>query len=184
MGVALGVGWALVTGAIIADSYDVALGENESDTQATVGGTGDSGRRRGRLMLVPAVVMRLWRPGTRESLDGFVIGALGAIGFTAAATLTRLAPQFATGVTIDDRPASVLLVQAGIQAIALPLTAAAMGGLVGAALWFGRPVVHRVQCALWRLVFSRIGPRRGHSAAAGPALRASRVGRGIRPARR
>ena len=89
------------------------------------------------LMLVPAVVMRFLRP-TRESLDGFVIGALGAICFTAAATLTRLAPQFATGVIAGDRPASVLLVQAGLQGVAVPLTAAALGGLVGAALWFGR----------------------------------------------
>ena len=71
-------------------------------------------------------------------MDGFVIGALGAISFTAAATLTRLAPQFATGVIAGDRPTSVLLVQAGVQGVAVPLTAASMGGLVGAALWFGR----------------------------------------------
>ena len=88
-------------------------------------------------MLVPAVVVRLWHPGTRESLDGFVIGALSAITFTAAATLTRLAPQFATGSDgTMIGPSSGLLVQAGIQGVALPLTAAAMGGLVGAALWF------------------------------------------------
>ena len=35
-------------------------------------------------------------------------------------------------------PASVLLVQAGLQGVAVPLTAAALGGLVGAAMWFGR----------------------------------------------
>ena len=60
-------------------------------------------------MLVPVVVMRMARPRTRESLDGFVIGALGAIAFTAAATLTRMAPQFETGITAGDRPASGLL---------------------------------------------------------------------------
>ena len=59
--------------------------------------------RRRDLMLVPAVVVRLLRPPTREALDGFMIGALGALTFTAAATLTRLAPQFATGL-VSKRP--------------------------------------------------------------------------------
>jgi hypothetical protein len=85
------------------------------------------------------VVVRLLRPATRESLDGFVIGALSAIAFTASATLTRLAPQFATGPTAQDQPVSELLAEAGIQGVAVPLTAAAAGGLVGVALWFTRP---------------------------------------------
>jgi hypothetical protein len=68
-----------------------------------------------------------------------VFGALSAIGFTASATLTRLAPQFATGTTARDRPISGLLVEAGIQGVAMPLTAAAVGGLFGVALWFTRP---------------------------------------------
>jgi hypothetical protein len=89
-------------------------------------------------MLLPVVAVRLWRPGTRESLDGFVIGALGALVFTTAATVTRLAPQFATGLTARDRPVSGLLAEAGIHGVALPLTAAAAGGLVGATLWFKR----------------------------------------------
>ena len=91
------------------------------------------------LMLCPQWWCGCCGPGTRESLDGFVIGALGAIAFTAAATLTRLAPQFATGPTAQDRPVSGLLAQAGIQGVAVPLTAAAVGGLVGVALWFTRP---------------------------------------------
>jgi hypothetical protein len=73
-------------------------------------------------------------------LDGFVFGALGAVAFTAAATLTRAAPQFGTGPRADaGRPITELLAQATIQGVALPLTAAALGGLVGAALWFTRP---------------------------------------------
>lgn len=135
--VGLGAGWALLTGTVVADFYDVALGAGEPDEQARLVGLaipiGSA-----VLSLVPAVVIRLLRGTTRESLDGFVFGALSAVTFTAAATLTRLAPQFGTGLT-TDRPASGLLVQAGIQGVAVPLTAAAMGGLVGAALWFGRP---------------------------------------------
>jgi hypothetical protein len=138
LGVGLGVGWALLTGAIVAHSYDVALSEGTSERHAILEGlvipTGGA-----VLMLVPAVVVRLLRPAPRESLDGFVIGALSAIAFTAAATLTRLAPQFATGPTAEDQPVSGLLAEAGIQGIAMPLTAAAAGGLVGVALWFTRP---------------------------------------------
>ncbi len=90
------------------------------------------------LMLIPAVIVRLLRPPTRESLDGFMIGAMGALTFTAAATLTRLAPQFGTGV-VSKRPMDSIIVEAGIRGVAVPLTAAAAGGLIGAALWFTRP---------------------------------------------
>ena len=68
-----------------------------------------------------------------------MIGALGALAFTAAATLTRLAPQFATGMIARSRPISSLIVEAGIRGVAVPVTAAAVGGLIGAALWFTRP---------------------------------------------
>lgn len=96
MGVGLGVGWALLTGTVAADFYDVALGAAEPDEQMLLVGlavpVGSA-----VLMLAPAVVVRRLYPATRESLDGFVIGACSAIAFTAAATLTRLAPQFARG---------------------------------------------------------------------------------------
>jgi hypothetical protein len=138
LGVGLGVGWALLSGGIVAGSYDVALSNGTPEGHSIVKGlvipAGSA-----VLMVLPAVVVRLLRPATRESLDGFVIGALSAIVFVASATLTRLAPQFATGLTAHDRPISGLLAEAGIQGLAMPLTAAAAGGLVGVALWFTRP---------------------------------------------
>jgi len=90
-------------------------------------------------MLAPVIVVRLLRPRNRESLDGFVIGALGALTFTAAATFSRFAPQFAAGMVSRDPPMAGLMVAAGIRGVAAPLTAAAVGGLIGAALWFHRP---------------------------------------------
>ena len=89
-------------------------------------------------MLIPTLLARLARVGSRESLDGFVIGAIAAMSFTAAATLTRLAPQFSTGL-ITNRPVPVLIAEAGIRGVAMSLTAAAAGGMVGAALWFAKP---------------------------------------------
>jgi hypothetical protein len=137
LGVGLGVGWALLTGSIVADSYDVALSDGTSEGHSILEGLIPAGSA--VLMVLPAVVVRLLRPATRESLDGFVIGALSATAFVASATLTRFAPQLATGPTVHDRAVSGLLAEAGIQGVAMPLTAAAAGGLIGAALWFKRP---------------------------------------------
>jgi hypothetical protein len=137
LGIGLAVGWVLLTGAAVARSYGVALGSGIVGARMLRDGIGIP-LGGVILMLMPAVIVRLMRPPTREALDGFMIGALGALSFTAAATLTRLAPQFGTGV-VSKRPMESLMVEAGIRGVAVPLTAAATGGLIGAALWFTRP---------------------------------------------
>ncbi len=137
LGIGLGVGWVVLTGAAVARSYGIALGAGVVGARMLRDGIGIP-LGGVILMLMPAVIVRLLRPPTREALDGFMIGALGALTFTAAATLTRLAPQFGTGV-VSKRPMDSLIVEAGIRGVAVPLTAAAAGGLIGAALWFTRP---------------------------------------------
>ncbi len=139
LGIGLGVGWVLLTGAVVAQAYDVGLGAGIAGSRILRDGLGIPVANL-LLMLAPAVVVRLIRPGQRESLDGFAIGALGALMFTAVAQMTRLAPQFAGGMVAKARPMSGLMVEAGIRGIAVPLTAAAVGGLIGTALWFARPV--------------------------------------------
>ena len=149
LAIVLGVGWVWLTGAVVADSHDVALGRGETTGQKLLTGLGIP-IGSAVLMLLPSAVVRRWAPPDRDPLNGFAIGALSAVVFTAAATLARLAPQYATGVTTVDRPAASLLVQAGIQGVALPVTAAALGGLVGIALWRGgvRRIVSSVVVAL------------------------------------
>jgi hypothetical protein len=137
LGIGLGVGWVLLTGAMVARSYGIALGAGVVGARMLKMGIGIP-LGGVILMLMPAVIVRLLKPPTREALDGFMIGALGALTFTAAATLTRLAPQFGSGV-VSKRPMESLIVEAGIRGVAVPLTAAAAGGLIGAALWFKRP---------------------------------------------
>ncbi len=136
--ITLGVGWVMLTGEMMARSYGVPLGVGIAGSRILREGLGIplGGLL---LMLVPALVVRLIPTPNRESLQGFAIGALGALTFTAAATLTRLAPQFSTGMIARNRPMSGLMVEAGIRGIAVPVTAAAVGGLIGAALWFNRP---------------------------------------------
>ena len=65
IGIALGVGWALVTGAIIADANDVALGDAGTDAQAAFDTLTSLAIPVGAavLTLVPAVVMRLSATG-------------------------------------------------------------------------------------------------------------------------
>jgi hypothetical protein len=135
LGVGLGVGWALLTGGVVGRATGVAFGgavvhrPNVVELLAIpIGGA--------MLMLVPAVLMRVLHPAARESLDGFVIGSLGAISFTAASTLTLLAPQVATGLTAPRRPWSGLFVEGLVRGVTVPLTGAAAGGLIGVALWF------------------------------------------------
>ncbi|KAA0086626.1 zinc ribbon domain-containing protein [Mycolicibacterium sp. P9-64] len=137
VGIACGAGWALVIGVIVSHSYDVAMGSEEDLGHALLEGlTIPVGGA--LVMLAPTVVVRLLRPSTREALDGFVIGSLAAASFTVAATVARLAPQLATGPTTQERSVGDLLVEAGMQGIAVPVMALAVGGLVGTALWLGR----------------------------------------------
>lgn len=113
LGVGLGLGWVLLTEATITRSYQLGL---------TQGADWDRILRDGIviplggviLMLAPAVIVRMTRPPTREALDGFLVGALGALAFTAASTLAHLAPQFGTGV-VSRQPMESLLVEAGIR---------------------------------------------------------------------
>ena len=136
LGVAFGVGWALATDAAASRTEDDALGLPVSTLRLLVTGLAiPLGFL--VLLLAPMVIARLWRPGIRESLNGFTIGSFGALCFVSAGTLTRLAPEFASGPIGDDSRSPVDLVVAGlIQGVAIPLTAAAVGGAVGATLWF------------------------------------------------
>ena len=135
MGVLLGVGWVLVCGHFVSRSYGVPM---------SVGLAMHHLFREGLLipatglvlMIVPITAVRLTRPGSRESLDGFIVGALAGLMFSAAATLTRLAPQVVTGLIAHTRPLRGLVVEVVLGGVTVPITAAAAGGMVGLALWF------------------------------------------------
>jgi hypothetical protein len=142
----LGVGWSMATGAVIAASHDVALSGDGLDRDRLLGGVAIPVGSV-ILMVIPPALLRFVRPVPRPPLDGYAVGALSAVVFTAGATLVRLIPQFATGVKAEDRWVGSLLVQAGIQGLTLPLTAMALGGLVGIVLWAGR---------LWATVASMV----------------------------
>ena len=134
-GAALGAVWVVLSGQFVARTYGVPM---------SVGLAMHQFFREGllvpimgiALMIVPPVVVRLSRPGSRESLDGFVIGALSGLTFSAVATLVRLAPQVDDGVIAHARPMQGVVVEVLLCAVIIPVTAAAAGGMVGIALWF------------------------------------------------
>ncbi|MFN8227361.1 MAG: zinc ribbon domain-containing protein [Mycobacterium sp.] len=140
LGVVIGAVWGAFSGKMVARGYDVPLGSGPDS--ANIFAQGMALTAAGALvMLLPTVVVAaVWARGAgqRESLDGYVIGASGATFFTVASTVVRLTPQLAAGPTTVRRSTMDLLVGAGIHGFAVPLTAAALGGLFGLALWFRR----------------------------------------------
>ena len=137
LGAVLGIVWVVVGGGLVAHTYGVPMSVGLALHHLMKAGVfiPTVGML---LMVVPAVVgrLRLRNLETSESLDGFVIGALGALTFTAAATMARLAPQFGAGLFVHRRPIKSLVVQSVLCGVTVPVTAAAAGGLVGVWLWF------------------------------------------------
>ena len=151
IGTALGVGWTVFTGGVVARAYGIPMAAGFALERILSVGLAVS-LAGAFLMTLPAIVVRLLRPPGRESLDGFVIGALGALTFTGASTITNFAPQFVSGLITNVKPLR-LAVHAALYGVAAPLTAAASGGLIGIMLWFrpgARASAHpgRVRAAL------------------------------------
>ena len=136
LGIAFGVGWSLATDTAAAQVDDDALGLPVSPLRLFVTCLAiPLGYL--ILLLAPMIIMRVWRPGVRESLNGFTIGSLAALCFVSAGSLAGLAPQLANCPVDDDGRSSAHLVIGGfIQGVALPLAALAVGGAIGATLWF------------------------------------------------
>jgi hypothetical protein len=142
LGGLLGALWVLVSGQLVARNYGLPMSVGvalhhllrEGFVIPVVGMV---------LMVIPTLVIRLFfTDRSREALDGFMIGALAALAFSAAATLTRLAPQVATGLIAHARPVKGLMIEAVLCGITVPISAAAAGGMVGIALWFRPPGHH------------------------------------------
>ena len=138
LGAVLGYGWAALTAYRVSDSLGASLLGSGSTSDFWVDGVLIPAAA-GVLLLVPAFVGYVMKPPhVDESMDGFLIGSLGAVAFTAASTITRLAPQLKTGIVAHGRPVQSIVVEALLQGGAVPITAASVGGIVGAALWVRR----------------------------------------------
>lgn len=138
LGAGAGVGWALITDDTVRDAINSSVLSGFGAKQFWLAGVLIP-IVEGILIIVPAaVVWFLRRPHRDESMDGFLIGSIGAVGFSAASTIARLAPQLGTGIVARHRPVAGIVIEALIQGLAVPVTAASVGGVVGSALWVRR----------------------------------------------
>lgn len=135
LGIGLGTGAWLTAGKLIASSYGLSTGssllllgkELHVGFLISIGG--------GFLMVVPALATRLFPMPVRESLDGFVVGAFGALWHSVAATSTILAPQFAEGL-MEQQSTGLLFEDSITYGIVSAVVTTTLGGVVGLALWF------------------------------------------------
>jgi rRNA maturation endonuclease Nob1/RsiW-degrading membrane proteinase PrsW (M82 family) len=133
VGVAMGVGWGLVGGRYVNEALgptlDFSLVRPGALAAAmAVPAVGVV------LMVVPVAAARIRPRGLDESLDGLVLGALGALGFEAAATITQLSSLLSVGQR-SGQSFPGTLTQVVIRGLCSPILAAALIGLLGASLW-------------------------------------------------
>ncbi len=142
LGIGFGVAFAFGSGAVVARAYGVPL---ESGVAAVHLRTVEAGLSAVEALVViaPTLLIRLFNSGDRKSLYGYVIGATGALGVTAATTMVRMFAQLDSGLVDHDQPLADFFIEAAIRGITIPITAAAAAGMLGAALWF-RPRGRRV----------------------------------------
>lgn len=141
-GAGLAVSWWLFTGRLLAGSYGVTTATGlalqnvltDFGLAVTLGGA--------VLMLLPAVLVRLLRVPVHDALDGFAIGAIGALSYSVAGTITWMMPQIVAGL-IDSHSAWRLFKDALVYGVVDPVTTVALGGLVGLSLWFRPNANHR-----------------------------------------
>jgi RNA polymerase subunit RPABC4/transcription elongation factor Spt4 len=133
LGAGLGAGWAIIGGGYVdkalLPSFAFSLTSGSSVVAAVlVPGIGQL------LMCVPFVIAKRFQRGPLESLDGFVAGATGALGFTLAATIDLMAPWLSNGqLTHESFLANIT--QVILRGVTLPLISAMATGYVGAAFW-------------------------------------------------
>jgi hypothetical protein len=135
VGAALGVAWAQIGGPYV--QRDLLPTLQWSLTNHSAFNAAVLVPLTGQLLMCVPLIMLLVRRRSTEALDGFVIGAAGALGFTAAATIANLSSRF-TGGILAHQPFITVISQALIRGVSVPLVAAFATGLFGATAWVRR----------------------------------------------
>ena len=130
---ALGVGWGIVGGHYVNEALGVSLDFSLVQPSALAAALGVPAAAV-VLVTLPALVVRVRTPNLSESLDGFVLGALGALAFVAAGTLTQQSSLLSAG-QFAQASFTGTLAQVVIRGLCSPILAASLIGVFGASLW-------------------------------------------------
>lgn len=134
-GSGLAVAWWLLTGRLLAGSYGVSMAAGLA-LQNLLAGFGLAVTVGGAvLMVLPAVLVRVLRIPVAEPIDGFVIGAFGALAYGCAASITWMFPQIFVGL-LDAQDSWRMFSDAVTYGVIDPLITAALGAMVGLLVWF------------------------------------------------
>lgn len=134
-GAGTAVAWWEFAGRLLASSYGVTAAAGQALLNALAGAGLAATLVGAVLMVLPPVLVRLLRIPVEDCLDGFVIGACGALAHMAAATITWMMPQIVAGL-LDPESALRLFEDAITYGVIDPLISVSLGGLVGLSLWF------------------------------------------------
>jgi hypothetical protein len=133
LGAGLGAGWAIIGGSYVDKALVPSLTSSLTDGKSIVAAVAIPAIGQ-LLMCVPFIVVRRLQRGQIESLDGFVAGATGALGFTLAATIDLMSPWLSNGqLTHESFLANIT--QVTLRGVTLPLISALATGLIGMAYW-------------------------------------------------
>jgi predicted amidophosphoribosyltransferase len=133
LGAALGAGWAIIGGSEVEKALFPSVGFSLTSGSALVAAIVVPAIGQ-LLMCVPMIVARRIQRGPIESLDGFVAGATGALGFTLAATIDLMSPWLSNGQLTHEGFLSNVT-QVILRGVTLPLISAMATGFIGMAFW-------------------------------------------------
>jgi RNA polymerase subunit RPABC4/transcription elongation factor Spt4 len=133
LGAGLGAGWAIIGGSYVDKALVPSLNFSLTSHSAIVAAIAVPAI--GQLRACgPMLVVRAVQRGPIESLDGFVAGATGALGFTLAATIDLMSPWLSNGqLTHESFLANIT--QVVLRGVTLPLITALATGFIGMAFW-------------------------------------------------
>lgn len=137
LGVIIGFAWWWGTGVLISHEYGVTTAAAQALQNSLV----DQGLA---ITLIGAVLMVLPLPFIRliptpdiDSLDGYVIGAAGALAHMTISYIVWWMPQIVAGLINEKVTTPARMVQDTVTyGFVDPLTTIALGGMVGVCLWF------------------------------------------------
>lgn len=134
-GAGTAVTWWLYAGRVLSNTFDVSTAGGQALLNA-VFSAGLAANLVGAVLLaLTPVVVRLLRVRLRDCMDGFVVGAFGALTHMAAASMTWMMPQIVAGL-LDPEGSLRLFEDAITYGVIDPMISVSLGGLLGLSLWF------------------------------------------------